>query len=205
MTDLLERSLKQSQRIMDDGATKLDGLKAPDIPESERLQLSCALFSLAIEHSQAIVVLVESGCNSSALALQRPCFEAFTRGIWLRWCATEPKIIEVVEGDKFPPMACLLEAIETSEIWPLEALKCLKKKAWHYWCSLTHGGMGQIDNQRSENGIGSNHDPVQIQQALYLANLWYLLSATQLAIAAGEESLIQYFTSMTELVHTNFV
>lgn len=189
MTDLL----KQSQRIMDDVATKLDGLEVPDLPESERLQLSCALFKLAIDHSQAIVVLVGSGCYSSALALQRPAFEAFTRGMWLKWCATDPEIIKVVEKDEFLPMAKLVENIEANKVWRLEALKCLKEQTWSYWCSLTHGGMGQIDGQRSKSGIGSNHDHVQIRQALHGANLWQLLSAAQLALAAGEESLIQYF------------
>ena len=200
MTDLLERSLNQSQRIMDDVATKLNVLKVPDLSESKRLQLSCALFKLAIDHSQAIVVLVDKECNSSALALQRPCFEAFTRGMWLKWCATDPEINKVLEKDEFPEMWKLVEKIEANEEFQLEALKCVKEKAWSHWCSLTHGGMGQIVDQWSKNGIGSNHDPVQIQQALYSANLWYLLSATQLAITAGEESLIQYFQDLVEVI-----
>lgn len=52
MTGLLERSLEQSDRIMDDVVTTLENLKIPELPDSERLKLSCALFQLAIDHSQ---------------------------------------------------------------------------------------------------------------------------------------------------------
>lgn len=204
MTDLLQRWLKQSQRIMDDVATKLDGLKVADLPESERLQIGCALFKLVIDHCQAIVVLVESGCNSSALALQRPCFEAFTRGIWVKWCITDSQVIKVHEKAEFPTMQDLVTEIETNEVWQLGALKYVKGKAWSYWCGLTHGGMEQIVGQWSKNGIESNHDPAQIQQALHWANLWQLLSATQLALAAGEEYLIQYFSDRCKSYHSNF-
>ena len=162
MTDLLERSLKQSQRIMDDVATKID-LKVPELPENERLKLSCALFKLAIDHSQAIVVLVGSRCNSSALALQRPCFEAFTRGMWVKWCMTDPELIVVREKGKFPEMRKLVEKIGANEEFQLEALKYVKGQAWSHWCGLTHGGMEQIVRQWSKNGIESNHDPAEIQ------------------------------------------
>ena len=205
MTDMLARSLMQSERVMDDVATKLANLEVPDLPTSERLQLSCALFKLAIDHSQAIVVLVRSGCHSSALALQRPSFEAFTRGIWVKWCATDPRILEVLEKDDIPKMADLVKKIENDKRWQFGALKYVKELTWSYWCGLTHGGMGQIVGQWSKNGVESNHDPVQILQALHWANLWQLLAATQLAIATGEESLIQYFHDRCGSYHNNSV
>ena len=201
MTDLLGRSLNQSQRIMDDVATKLSALKVPELPESDRLKISCALFKLAIDHSQAIVILVGSGCDSSALALQRPCFEAFTRGVWVRWCISDPELTEVRKKGEFPEMWKLVKKIEANEEFQLEALKYVKEQAWSHWCGLTHGGMEQIVRQWSKNGIESNHDPTEIEQALHWADLWQLLSATQLAIASGEASLVQYFSDRCKSYH----
>ena len=198
----LSFSLKDSLRIMDDVATKISGVIIHDLPEDRRLQIAGALFKLAIDHSQAIVVLVGAGsdCYSSALALQRPCFEAFTRGLWVKWCATDPEIIDVVKKDEFPPG--IETKIETSEVFSgqLKALKSIKQQFWTLWCSLTHGGMEQIVGQLSTSGIESNHDPGKIQQALYWASLWQLVSATQLAAAADDEPLVRYFVERLESI-----
>ena len=198
MTDLA-RLLKDSQLLMEEVATKIDGVRIRDLSGTRRLQIACALFKLAIDHGQGIVVLVNNGCNSSALALQRPCFEAFTRGLWVRWCIDDTKVIEIVETAKagkcyeFPPPEKIVTELETSGAWQSKAFKNIKQQFWSHWCGLVHGGMEQIVLQWSRSGIESNHDPDEIQQALYWANLWQLASATQFAIASDEESLAWYF------------
>ena len=204
MTDLA-CSLKDSLCIMDDVATKISGVRIHDLPENRRLQIAGALFQLAIDHGQGIVVLVRNECYSSALALQRLCFEAFAKGMWVRWCITDTEVIEIVEAmkdgkHKFHQMERIVTEIETSEAWPSKVFKNIKQEFWPHWCGLVHGGVEQIVLQWSKSGIASNHDPDEIQQALHWANFWQLLSATQFAIAADDESLLQHFVGVLESI-----
>lgn len=47
-----------------------------------RNDFSIALFDVAIEHSKAIVVLIENSLLASSYALVRPMFESFIRAAW---------------------------------------------------------------------------------------------------------------------------
>lgn len=185
---------RHSQHIMDDIATKLIGLQVPGLSESKRLQIACALLKLVIDHCQGIVVLVNHELYSSALALQRSCFDAFIRGIWATWCATEDELIKLIDGSEiFPTSKCLLQRIENNKEWHLEELRHIKDSYWNYWCDLTHGGMYQVVRQISETGIESNHGLYQIEHALHWTNMWHILSALQLSIISKDDTLTQYF------------
>ena len=202
MTDLA-CSLKDSLCIMDDVATKISGVRTYNLPENRRLQIAGALFKLAIDHGQGLVVLVRNECYSSALALQRPCFEVFVKGMWMKWCAADTEVNKFCEKREkycFPPMKRIVTEIETSEAWPSKVFKNVKQEFWPHWCGLVHGGVEQIVLQWSRSGIASNHDPDEIQQALHWANFWQLLSATQFAIAADDESLLQHFVGVLESI-----
>ena len=190
MTDLLGLS----EQITNDVATKLNGLQIPGLPESTRDKTACALFKLAIDHCQATVHLISKGFTSSALALQRLCFEAIIRGVWVRYVITDARLNELIKADDFPQMTTLLRDIKQNVEWESGALARLKGQAWEYWCSLTHGGMEQIVRQLSETGIASNHSPEQIQEALLWVDMCQLDSALYLAIAAEEVPLVQYFS-----------
>ena len=190
MTNLLRRS----EYLMDEVASKLKHIEIPDLA-SERSLLAYTLFKIAIDHGQAIVILVGHGCNTSALALQRPCFEAFVRGVWVKWCVTCNEVTEVSSRDNFNKkgLGAMAAEIRTKGVLQSDVLQCIKQENWNRWCSLTHGGMEQIVGQWSTDGIESNYDPVEIQQALYCADLLQLLSAAQIAIGANDENLVWYF------------
>ena len=191
MRHLIERL--GSKLILMDVAAKLDGAQISGLEENERLRLSCCLFKVTVDHGQGIVLLVDNGCISSALALQRPCFEAFVRGLWLRACAADCNVKRAYK-DNFPPTKQIIQELE--ELFPSGKLEDIKQANWVRWCSYTHGGKEQIVGQYSETGIDSNHDPVVIKQALYDAVLWQLFAAIELASAAGNMSLVQHFQSL---------
>jgi hypothetical protein len=53
---------------------------------------SSGALHVAVEHSQAILALVEEKLFASALALVRPLFESYLRGTWLLNAASEAQI-----------------------------------------------------------------------------------------------------------------
>lgn len=196
MTDML----KYSQAITTDVGTKLGNVNFHVAPGSRpRMALGLALFKLVIDHCQGVVVLAGAECYSPALALQRPCFEAFSRGTWVRWCLTDHDVTEILNAGveyQFPSMKELVTKIESNSIFQSGAFTHVKKQTWSYWCDLTHGGMAQVTNQWPEGKVDrveSSHDPALIQQALHWATVWQLMSAIQLTVDAGEEPLSQHF------------
>ncbi|WP_425519495.1 DUF6988 family protein [Xanthomonas arboricola] len=47
--------------------------------------MAVTAFTVVHEHQRACCQLTYSGLLGSAMALMRPSFEAFVRGLWLQW------------------------------------------------------------------------------------------------------------------------
>ncbi len=116
-----------------------------------RNDLSIALLDVVIEHSKAIVVLIEHSLHASHYALVRPMFESFIRALWIQHCANDEQIIRIREKDEFPlSLGKMLESVEEEKKWP-ETLSSFKKVALKNMHSYTHGG-AQLIARRFKNG-----------------------------------------------------
>jgi hypothetical protein len=122
---------------------------------------------VAIDHSQAIVLLVDNAVYGSALALQRPLFEAYLRGIWLLHAASEDQV-NAAERDAFPQdINIILRGVEKAGAHQLVGIK---KEWWPRLCSLTHTGYHQIVVRLTPEGLGYDYDPTEVGQALAWAD-----------------------------------
>src|SRR5208282_1701666 len=54
----------------------------------------------AIEHHEAISLLLRSGLVGSGFALLRPVVEILVRGVWITTCATESQVTKFRDQDK---------------------------------------------------------------------------------------------------------
>lgn len=63
-----------------------------------RTTISCALFSAAIDHHVALVLLARNHMRSSAFSLLRVVFDAAWRGAWAAYVAPESNLTEFVVG-----------------------------------------------------------------------------------------------------------
>lgn len=116
-----------------------------------RNDLSIALFDVAIEHSKAIVLLIENSLYASSYALVRPLFESFIRAAWIQYCAHDEQIARIREKDEFPlHLGRMLESIEKVKDWP-GTLSNIRKVALKNMHSYTHGG-SQLIVRRFKNG-----------------------------------------------------
>lgn len=179
----LKNSLEESKEVTAWVADQLKGLK---IPGNQRWKLATACQHLAIEHARAIIVLVDKKLYGSALALQRPLFETFTRGFWLGYRATDAELTAATK-DNFPHFG---KMINDSDLLILEYLK---NNWWKYFCNYVHSGSRQILARISPSGLRSNYKPEEIIRALLWSKLTQLESGAQLAVAANNEPLANKF------------
>ena len=86
--------------------SRLDGL---DLAGGFRYRMPILCFDLAIEHHRAITELQNKNINGSAMALVRPTFEAFIRGLWLRHCANDAQVKQFARDRLDPDFALCIE------------------------------------------------------------------------------------------------
>lgn len=177
-------------------ANKLDGRKIPGLPENEHLQLTCASLANAREHAIATTLLIEYKCDGSALALQRVCFEAVVRSLWLYELATPKwiddsekakqgrKYLEDAAKDDFPKIYTMLEGMETSSF-----LNIFKQRFLKEWNSYTHGGIKQLLGQLSDKGLEVSFNETEIKQAITFSDLCFILSSILTAKLSGDLTL----------------
>ena len=193
-----DKHVRYSKHIDTEVRRKLNDLQIPSLSCDGRVQLACGSWANVIGHSRAITYLVEKRHDGSALALARPCFEAFVRGSWLMWCSSDDDVLRISSTDDFPFINKMIDAIKITG-FGLGGLESIKEKAWDEWCSYTHGGWEQIRGQLSTKGLLSpNYDPGKVECTLFLSDHWYLLTAALLSEAADNISLAKCFYSLYE-------
>lgn len=193
-TDInIATSLEASINLSDQVAACLDGLKMPDLPYNKKLQLAMPCQHLAIEHGQAIICLVDKGLYGSALALQRPMFEAIVRGVWIRYSATDKEVEKATDG-KFPHTEIM---VNNSPRWEDQnstpPLNEIKEIWWKRFCDYTHGGSGQIRARLSNSGLQANYNNADVIAALRWSDMTQLYSGVEIADAACNVSLAKEF------------
>lgn len=189
----VERHLEESKTLSDWVASRLNGRRMPSLPRDKRLQMAMACQHLAIEHAQAIICLIDHGLHGSALALQRPMFEAIIRGVWLRYTATNIQLDQADQG-KFPRVDRMVRASprqnDQNETPPLRALK---DSWWKHLCGYTHGGTEQILARLSSSGLGADYQTGELVAALRWSDMIQLYSGVEMLDAMGDEVLAREF------------
>ena len=148
---------------------------------------------LAIEHSHAIVALIDNESYGSALALQRPLFEAVVRGVWLRYAASEDEVDKAAKG-RFPILERMTsESPESTSQGDPPPLQVLKDRWWKRLCGYTHGGPEQILARLDHTGVRATYLNEEVLAALRWSDLVQLFAGIQMADAADNAPLVQAF------------
>jgi hypothetical protein len=100
----------------------MEGLTIKDT----RSQLFLAYASIALEHQEAMTLLIRHGLRGSAVALIRPVFEIFYRAAWIHHCA-KPNQIEKIKKAKFrfPEMGAMIDCIDGP--WGRRSFRALRQ------------------------------------------------------------------------------
>lgn len=80
---------------------------------SDKNRISAALFDVALDHAEGIVLLLENKIYASAYSLSRSLFETFVRATWIQHCATDSEVNRVIKKDEFKlTFGEMLDAVE---------------------------------------------------------------------------------------------
>lgn len=96
---MTDKRVKRAIKIAQDTAVwNEDKLYGIELHSSEPDHMAVVAFAVVHEHQKSCLLLINSGLVASAMALMRPSFEAFMRGLWLHW-ATDDELLRYQRGE----------------------------------------------------------------------------------------------------------
>lgn len=148
-----------------------------EMSESLKNRAASACFGIAQDHHAAIVLLLENTFYSSSFALLRSVFEAYLRGLWLKYCATETQVTEFFDG-KEPPNTMVAE-IEATPDFSNGVLSRIKKESWNAMCEFTHTGGLHLQRWQSHDAVEPKFNEEEIEECLNCAELFGLMAGLE--------------------------
>lgn len=165
---------------------KLGGLK---IAATDRTRLSAACFNQALEYHAAIILLVRRSFFGSALALVRPMFEIYIRGVWLGKCASDAELKKFHKGRIDKTFAQIVAEIESHERVNVGVHAKVTKNFWSAMNDFTHGGPLQVMRRITANSFTPNYPANEIGETINFVGAIGLFSAWEVALLAGREDI----------------
>ncbi len=181
-----EASLKAAESLVKRLALKIEGL---EFPASDRNRLAAACFHQALEHHEAILVLVRRRLFGSVMALVRPMFEIYIRGIWLNVCASDADLVKFQKGNLEREFAALITDIESHEGYSVGVLSQVKKSSWRGMNDYTHGGARQVMRRITPDSIASAYSDDQMREVLEFAGAVGYWATSEVAFLAKREDI----------------
>lgn len=182
----LQEHIQRSRQHIEWIDSRVNGLA---VSAELRFRLAAACLHQALEHSRAIVLLVESRLVGSAFSLVRLLFESYARGVWLHQCASEQDIARYTEDKLELPFAAMLQKIEQLEAFSAGNLSAIKQRSWLAMNSFTHTGFRQVVRRSTSTTVDSNYPEEEIVEALRFAPATAFMVAVELAHMARNDSL----------------
>lgn len=113
MTMVVNNRVAQSENLIIWLDRFIEGLS---IPTNDRAIIVAACEDVALEHHKSIVLTTREQLHGSAFALIRIQFEAYIRGQWLHYCASDDELAKFKERDKLDKtFGQLIEDLEGQE------------------------------------------------------------------------------------------
>lgn len=144
----------------------------------DRNRIAGSAFAVAMDHHAAIVLLIRQTMYSSSFALLRVLFEAYLRGLWLKYCASDEQVSRVFHGEE-PPKSMVAE-IEATEGFSDGVLSHIKRQAWGTMCDYTHTGGLHLQRWQSSSAIEPQFDEAELEECLNAAELFGAMACLEL-------------------------
>lgn len=134
-----------------------------------RLSISSALFSSALDHHVALIVLLRNNMRSSAFALLRTIFDSVWRGAWAAYVASDSTLDEFFAGRYDPKPASVIKLLEERHgLAPV--LSRIYAQGWSAMSAFTHGGSLQVQRWIGDAVIEPQHSDAELHEVLHLAD-----------------------------------
>jgi hypothetical protein len=168
-----------------------ENLSMPFSFASDKDKWAFTCFDIVIEHHSSIVALCDLKLYGSALALLRVQYEAFIRGLWLRFVATENDLSRFKRDKVKPKFHELIQAVEATRGIKSGFLSQIKNKQWGIFNSFTHTGVEALLRRMGGKTTGyDNYKSEDITNGLRFSGLILLFCASEMAILTDNDELI---------------
>jgi len=158
------------------------------IPSDDRSRIVASCLDVAQEHHKSIVLTTSASFHGSASALVRIEFEAYIRGVWMSYCASDSEVEKFKQKDRLDKtMAAMIGDLESQPAFSVGVLSDIKRRTWAAMCSFTHTGRQQVVRRLTATEIGPNYSEEEIISVLDAAGSVALWSAIGiLNVSTGE-------------------
>jgi hypothetical protein len=182
----LSASLERSERWMIKCASLIDGVS---FINTHRARVSISLHHLCIEHHTGIHTLVDQAVFGSAFALFRPQFEAYVRGAWYYFCATESNVSKFLKGSDPPPINIQIAELEAKGGFDACSLSRMKAQVWNNLNDFTHGGATQVKARNTRDEVIQSYKSEQVAGLLTASATLSLLAGVGIAAVVEDDAL----------------
>ena len=111
------------------------------------------------------------------------------RGVWLNRCANEFDLERFEEERLDKKLGEMLNDVEGLEGFEARVLSDIKRRSWKVMSSFTHTGFHQVVRRQTETTIESSYEIEEIVEVIDFANALGFMSAIEIALLAGNDSL----------------
>lgn len=160
------------------------------LPADSQEMYAAALLDLALEHYQAMLVLLEKDLHGSVLSLVRLLFETTAKGSWMYRCADDRQMAEVGTYENFPLIKIIISDLERLYDDKDGILnRIVSREVWQALCGYTHGDMYQISKRITGSEIAPSYPDDLIKEVFNLANLMFYWIAVEALTMIDENEL----------------
>jgi len=180
------KSILNSEKLIQWADSKIDGL---EVSSDDRTRIVASCLDIAIEHQKAIILLITNKVYGSAFALVRLLFEAYIRGLWLNYCASDKEINKFKKGKLDKKFDQLIKDIENIDGYNVGVLSKAKQAGWKVMNSFTHSGFNQVVRRNTNSTIEPNYPVEEVEEAINFANAIGLLSYLGMSFLSKKNEL----------------
>lgn len=182
----LSSAIARSETWMVKCAALIDGVT---FTTSDRARVSVSLHHLCIEHHTGIHTLVDQGVYGSAFALFRPQFEAYVRGAWYHFCASEIQVNKFLKGNDPPKINIQIAGLEAKGGFDAGSLSRMKAQVWNSLNDFTHGGATQVKARNTRDEVVQSYKPEHVFGLVTSSATLALLAGVGIAAVTDNDTL----------------
>lgn len=181
--------VSQIEDISDRGAATRSKLREllphDEYPSSTKNSFLFAYVDIALEHHEAISLLIKSELFGSAFALVRPLIETMFRALWMNEVATGNEIEKASRDElDFPSMSQMVEEIDKS-YYTDTFFQSFKRSNWKAMCSYAHSGALQVARRFTDGEVKPSYSEGEILEVLNAATTALVLLTRMFFVSMG--------------------
>lgn len=155
----------------------------------DNLRVAWAQLRLAFDHAAGITTLFHHNARElagPAFALLRPMNEAFKRGTWIAFCASDAETQAFIRSDKLPKRNLAEEIEQHAPFDQFPMFTEQHKAAWGRFHSFTHAGIQMVGAYTMGHGIGPAFPEEDMRKVLDHAEAVASIVVQVMVMIAGE-------------------